>query len=255
LSDQANENDKDNTAPETEAAHGDFCRDLLRRSDKAVLATIDQADAARPYASLVMIACAPDAAPLLLISQLAEHTQNIARNPNVSLLIDGTAGLENPLTGARVTLQGSLAETGAPGDRQRYVNRHPNAAGYAGFADFAFYRMTLERAHLVAGFGRIHWIAGDSLTFDCAAHAGLIEAEEDILAHMNADHGDAVQGYAALSGEEPGDWVMTGIDPEGLDLRAGGRIARLGFDSPVSDPDGARTALAALAKRARRETA
>ena len=39
--------------------------------------------------------------------------------------------------------------------RRRYLDRQPEAEMFAGFADFAFYRVTLKAAHLVAGFGRI----------------------------------------------------------------------------------------------------
>src|SRR5262249_1400945 len=42
----------------------------------------------------------------------------------------------------------------------RYVDRHPSTAGYAAFADFKLYRVEIDRAHLVAGFGKIHWVDG-----------------------------------------------------------------------------------------------
>jgi hypothetical protein len=45
----------------------------------------------------------------------------------------------------------------------RFVARHPSAELYAGFGDFRLYRMTVARAHLVAGFGRIHWIEPSAL--------------------------------------------------------------------------------------------
>jgi putative heme iron utilization protein len=45
---------------------------------------------------------------------------------------------------------------------------------------------------------------------------------------------------------------MTGIDPEGIDLRRGGSIARLDFAQPVSDAEAARAELVRLAKMARR---
>jgi putative heme iron utilization protein len=44
---------------------------------------------------------------------------------------------------------------------------------------------------------------------------------------------------------------MTGTDPEGCDLRAGGHRVRAGFAAPVRDPGAARAALAALARKAR----
>jgi hypothetical protein len=39
--------------------------------------------------------------------------------------------------------------------RDDYLSRHPSAAGYAGFADFGWWRLQIDEAHLVQGFGRI----------------------------------------------------------------------------------------------------
>ena len=141
----------------------------MRAADRATLATVmrgDQPDAAGPYASLVLVALDHDASPLLLISTLADHTRNLAGDARVSLLFDGTAGLDEPLTGPRVSVQGTAQRTDDPRHRARFLARHPGAAMYAGFKDFAFYRVAVSRAHLVAGFGRIPWIAGTDLLLD-----------------------------------------------------------------------------------------
>jgi len=45
---------------------------------------------------------------------------------------------------------------------------------------------------------------------------------------------------------------MTGIDPDGFDLRRGGRTARLEFDKPVPDRMGVREELVRLAGLDRR---
>lgn len=237
----------------TEPTPGQIVRGVIRAQDRATLATImrpDAPDAGSPYASLVLMAVDHDASPLLLISGLADHTRNIAANAAVSLLFDGTAGLDEPLTGPRVTVQGRAERSVEPHHRARFLARHPGAALYADFKDFAFYRVAVARAHLVAGFGRIHWIAANDVLG--AGSAALQAAEPEIVAHMNADHADAVRLYAnRLLGRAGDDWVMTGIDPEGVDLRRGGAVARLAFDQPVHDAESARAELVRLAKRAR----
>ena len=226
--------------------HGATARALIRAADRATLATAlpssEALDAAMdgpgggwPYASLVMVACDFDASPLLLISDLAEHTKNLAADGRASLMFDDTAGLDNPLTGARVTVLGRIERCDHDGARARYLARHPDAAEYAGFADFHLYRMAVERAHLVAGFGVIHWIAAGDVLFDTTGAAGLAAAEADIVAHMNADHAEAVPLYAtAFLGRAGAGWMMCGIDPEGVDLRRGAELARLDFDSPIA---------------------
>ena len=227
-------------------------RRLLRAADRAALGSTlaDPAAVGGPYVSLVLLASDHDAAPLLLLSDLAEHSKNIAADPRVALLIDGTAGLPDPLTGPRVTLLGDARKCTEPGGRARFLARHPAAADYAGFKDFNLYRVETARAHLVAGFGRIHWIAGAALR-GIAAPA-LAAAEAGIVAHMNADHAAAldrmVRVFAGRLGE---DWRMTGIDAEGCDLRRAGEVARLDFTAPVRDPEAARTELIRLTGAAR----
>jgi hypothetical protein len=232
-------------------------RALMRGLDRATLATIMRGDGpgpAMPYASLVLVALDHAARPLLLISRLADHTKNLLADGRASLLFDGTAGLAEPLTGPRVSVQGRAAPTDDPALRARFVARHPGAQLYAGFTDFALWRLEPEAAHLVAGFGKIHWVAAPALLFDAGSAAALATAEPEIIAHMNAEHAEAVQLYAAkLLGRSGEGWAMTGIDPEGADLRRGGEVARLAFDKPVHDAEQARVELARLVKRARQQ--
>lgn len=231
-------------------------RDLVRGLDRAALATLLPGENGTwPYASLVLVAMDHDLSPILLMSDLAEHCKAIRADNRVSLLFDGTGGLEQPLTGPRVSLLGRAAPIGegADGERQkrRFLARHPDSAMYAGFGDFRFYRVAVERAHLVGGFGKIRWLSAAELMPGAPAVA-LVEAEAGIVAHMNEDHADAVGLYAEKLLGLPGTgWRMTGIDGEGIDLRLGGRIARLALPSPASGPDEARKALVALAAKAR----
>jgi putative heme iron utilization protein len=44
---------------------------------------------------------------------------------------------------------------------------------------------------------------------------------------------------------------MTGVDPEGIDLRREGEVARLGFGRRATTPDQARAELVRLARAAR----
>jgi putative heme iron utilization protein len=130
-------------------------RDLMRAQTTASFGTL--MDGA-PYVSLVLVAFDADGSPLLLLSRLAQHTNNLLADPHVSLLFDGTAGLEYPLTGPRLTVLGLAVVCTDPVARERYVERHPSASAYAGFSDFDLYRIAIERGHLVAGFGKIAWI-------------------------------------------------------------------------------------------------
>jgi heme iron utilization protein len=241
------------------------CRRLMRRQGHAVLATsLAEGPAGHPYASLVALACDLDASPLLLLSDLAQHSRNIAADSRVSLLFDGAARDQfpagaDPLAAPRLSMLGQAVRCDDPRLLARFTSRHPSAASYAGFADFHLYRVAIERGHLVAGFGRISWIGGADLRLTGEAGA-LAAAEAEIIAHMNNDHIDAVALYAArLLRREGTGWLMTGIDPEGIDLRRDHETARLDFRDFIEaglvfDPAAARQALIALVERARAAT-
>ena len=223
---------------------------LLREGRSGALATL-MPGSGDPYCSLVNVATAADGAPLLLISRLAVHTKNVLADPRVSLMIDERkAG--DPLEGGRVMLMGSAAATEDADVRRRYLERQPEAEMFAGFADFAFYRLALKSAHLVAGFGRIVDLKPQDILTETGDASELIAAEPDILAHMNGDHADAVRLYATkLLGAPDGEWRCVGCDPEGLELQQGRTALRLPFPQRVRAPDVLRQVLKQMAEQAR----
>ncbi len=234
------------TEPDTSNA-GSAARFLIRSARHASLGTVMEDGS--PYVSLVEIAADGGGAPVFFISSLAQHTMNLRRTPVASLLVDGGGG---SLDGPRVTLLGTLRPSDDVRLKERYVAQHSGAERYAGFADFGLWRFAVERAHLVAGFGRIAWIQPDELLLPEAAWTPLADAESGIVSHMNEDHADAIALYAtALKGAAPGAWRMTGIDPEGFDIADGSRRLRLTFDTFVASSQEARIALVDLVKRAR----
>jgi hypothetical protein len=139
-----------------------------------------------------------------------------------------------------------------PDVRRRYLNRQPEAEMFAGFADFAFYRLVLKGAHLVAGFGRIVDLTPQDILTETADAAELVAAEPEILAHMNGDHADAVRLYATkLLGAPDGEWRCVGCDPEGLELQHGRTALRLPFPQRVRAPGVLRQVLKQMADEAR----
>ena len=237
--------------PATPTEPAPASRRLIRTALKASLATLDRATG-HPYASLILVATEPDGAPVFLISRLALHTRNLQEDPRASLLIDGTGGLGDPLTGGRLTLMGAARPSDSPTARRRFLARHPSAEGYAGFADFSIYTLEVARGHYIGGFGRIVDLAPAALSTDTADAGALIEAEADILAHMNSDHRDSVALYATeLAQCGAGDWRMCGIDPEGCDLLHCTNAVRIEFPERVRSPGEARQALVGLVRDAK----
>ena len=239
-----------------------LARSLLREAWKGTLSTLDRAGG-YPYGSLVAVACEPDGSPVFLLSGLAEHTKNLDTDQRVSLLIDATSPGPGALTGARVTLVGTIHLATSQTTRRRYLARHPDAAQFIDFADFKLYVLAVEWGHLVAGFGRIQRLTRVDLILDTAGAEALIEAESDILQHMNEDHSDTLAPMAAYlgtsrsstpaenNGGRPHGWKMLGCDPEGIDLGDGAIASRIVFSQRVNSADEIRQALICLVTEAR----
>ena len=232
-------------------------RALMRGGRTAALATAFAKDGGRPYASLVTVACDCDATPIMLLSRLSDHTRNIDADNRASLLFEAASHMENPQSGPRVSVVGRMAPSDEERHRQRFLAHHPGAAMYADFADFNFFKLTVERVHLVGGFATARWIDARDMALDAAVCAEIAAMEESALAHMNTDHADAIALYANVLLRRRGKrWQMTGIDPDGIDLRLGRRAtARLDFDRPLASAGALRGVLATLSQRARAHAA
>lgn len=229
----------------------DLARLLVRRRGVGVLATAME-DSGKPYASMVTYACDHRGQPVFLFSGLSDHTRNLTGEPNASLLVEDATGRRNPQTGPRVSLLGKVKKVTDADLRARFLARHPDAALYADFGDFAFYRMAVERAHYVGGFARAIWFDAKHILTPSGAAKAISTMESGAVQHMNDDHPDAVQAYAEkIAKRKPGPWVMTGLDADGVDLRADARTARVDFDKSVTDSKTCREALVEMAANAR----
>ena len=136
--------------------------------------------------------------------------------------------------------------------RRRYLARQPEAEMFVDFPDFAFYRIVITGAHLVAGFGRIVDLKPKDILVDLSGADELLDAEEGAVAHMNEDHADACRLYATkLLGAPDGDWHCAGFDPEGMELQNGRLALRLLFPQRVTGAGPLRAVLKQLADEAR----
>jgi putative heme iron utilization protein len=199
--------------------------------------------------------------PLLCLSDLAEHSRNVAADPRASLMVTASDDSADPLSLARVTVLGRVAEVGA-GERAevlaRYTAAHPGAF-YATFADFRLYRLAVESVRYVGGFGRMSWV--DAADYAAAEPDPLRPHAERVLTHMNADHADALVAYCRAFGAEPAtdSARMVGVDRYGFDIlatdgpEASPRAVRILFDAPVGSVDEVRAAMVSLLRRARAE--
>lgn len=223
-------------------------RMLLRSIRSGALATLDPEGI--PFASLVTIATDADGTPLMLLSRLSAHTRNLLADPRCSLLFS-QGGKGDPLAHPRLTVVGRAIPSAEPRIRERFLARHPKAKLYADFPDFAFFALAPEAGHLNGGFAKAATLTRGDLLLDLAGKEALVAGEAGAVAHMNADHADALALYAAGAGETGTSWRLTGLDPEGLDLMSGDRTARVLYPEPVADMGALRRHLVTMAARAR----
>jgi heme oxygenase (biliverdin-IX-beta and delta-forming) len=224
-------------------------RQLLRAHRYGVLCTLSKKFDGYPFGSIAPYLTDHDGSLLILISTLAEHTKNIQHDPRVSLITHNQAD-PHIQTQGRVTVVGEarlVAEREQAG--KRYLRYFPEARDYFAMHDFSFYRIAPQDIRYIGGFGNIHWVKAEDYAVPPYA---LIEQEDGVVAHMNADHQDNLRNYCRHFHQyEAANAEMLGIDCDGFDVRADEKVLRFDFAEPVLDAQQARTALVEMAKTAR----
>ena len=235
--------------------HAERARTLVARISTGTLCTLAREPEGYPYGSFVTVAF-DRGNPIFLISGLAEHTKNLERDPRASLLM-AEGGSADPLANGRVTLLGPCTRVEGDGTSARaaYFAAHPNASYYADFRDFGFWKLHVESIRYIGGYGRMSWIG--PADWQAAEPDPLAPSAAAIVAHMNADHIDAMVLYcqAFSKATDVSSAMMTGIDRYGFEMSAktaeGPRPIRVAFAKPVSTPEEARAALIMMVKDAR----
>ncbi len=207
---------------EKPAALAPHARQIMRSAIKVSLATNDRKQS-WPFLSLTSVATLMDGIPILLLSSIAHHTRNIAIDPHVALLFDGTPQTGNPLQEGRITLHGTLQKDTGVQSRKRFMARHP-AAFYAEFSDFDFYTLQLHSAHYVAGFGSTNTLSPAHLLLTQES-LSLQSQEQELIQTLTQQHQNTIQymGDRCCPKEAgtPGLWHISALDPEGCDLMKG----------------------------------
>jgi putative heme iron utilization protein len=225
----------------------DDARRFLRAHHIGVVATHSKSAPGYPFGSVVPFACDAEGRPIVLISGLAEHTRSLEQDARASLVVHDMTVVDT--AGPRLTIVGDAARCDDDAAAARYLRAFPDAERLLTLADFAFWRLIPREALFVRGFGRIEWVKADALA---PPPNEISEFEADALAHMNADHADAVAAYCAARGiADTTGAQMVGIDVDGFDVRAGSALVRVPFDVPVTTGADLRRTLVDLARRAR----
>ncbi|MGV0810442.1 DUF2470 domain-containing protein [Mycolicibacterium boenickei] len=210
-----------------------------------------------PWASFVTYGLL-DGAPVLCVSNMAEHGRNLAADPRASISIVAPETGSDPLASSRITLAG-VAERPSGDElaaaRQAHLDAVAAARYYIDFSDFSLWVLRVQRVRWVGGYGRMDSTTGEA--YAAAEPDPVSPHAAGAIDHLNADHADSLADMARTLGGYPdaGAAVCTGADRYGLDLRVtterGNAYIRVGYASPISSYGELRAATVELAQRAR----
>jgi heme iron utilization protein len=210
-----------------------------------------------PWASFVTYGL-HGGAPVLCLSNMAEHGRNLDGDQRASLSIVAPATEGDPLANGRITLAGVVERPS--GDehaaaRQAHLDAVPAAKYYVDYSDFTLWILRVQRVRWVGGYGRM-----DSATAEdyAAAQPDPVKpTAAGAIEHLNADHAAALVAMARTLGGYPdtADATCTGADRYGLDLRVtterGVAYTRVGYAAPIDSMSELRAATVELTRRAR----
>jgi putative heme iron utilization protein len=210
-----------------------------------------------PWASFVTYGLL-GGAPVLCVSNLAEHGRNLAGDPRASIAIVAPVTDADPLANARVTLAGRVEQPS--GDeraaaREAHLSAVAAAKYYIDYTDFSLWVLRVQRVRWVGGYGRMDSTSGAD--YAAADPDPVAPHATGAIAHLNADHADALAAMARTLGGYPDtiSATCTGADRYGLDLRLsterGLAYTRIGYAAPIDSIGELRSAAVELTRRAR----
>ena len=231
-------------------------RMLIRTARYGALALNDVENDA-PVVARAGVATDTDGMPFIPVSSLSGHFNSMVKNGRAALLI-GQPGKGDPLSHGRLALSGVVRRAeGADHERlrRRYLARHPQAKIYIDFKDFSLWRFEISSASFIAGFGSAYVLERADLETKCVDWEEWHSMEAGAVEHMNEDHRDATCLYATkLCGGTDGDWQITGLDPDGIDMALGDDHRRYVYDRPLKRAEELRPTLVGLVRRARKQS-
>lgn len=215
----------------------------LVRSARFGAISVLEPETGHPFASRVLVGKDFDGVPVILASMLTTHMKAIIADPRCALLL-GEPGRGDPLAWPRITLVCAAERIDRDGEsnariRAAFLRRHPKSKLYVDFQDFSFFRLVPKRVSLNAGFGRAYNISGDELIIDSPFNRELCAHEEYFIAEiekLGCNTPDLLAKHYFK--EKTGNWYISGIDADGVDLARREAIRRLEFARRITDSNG-----------------
>ena len=136
--------------------------ELINKNKVGMVSTITKdEDGIKPYGS-VMPFILDEGSPVVFISDLAVHTDNIDARPQVSVMVFAPDKEGNVFNGSRVTFNGKMLivkdEKKVEKLRKAYLAAHPDSEEFIDFGDFNYYKMEIKDIYFIGGFGEIGYV-------------------------------------------------------------------------------------------------
>jgi len=226
----------------TDEASIKLARKLVREARHAALGVLEP-DTGHPFASRVLVGTDVDGVPVIIASMLTTHMKALLADPRCSLLV-GEPGKGDPLAWPRITLrcEAQKIEHDTESDvriRSRFLRRHPKAKLYASFRDFAFFRLVPKSASLNGGFGRAYIISSENLIIDSELTDYIRTHELRLIDEIEKSGCNLVNRFTQhYFHEKTGNWYISGLDAEGMDIARKEKVHRVDLPEPVREANG-----------------
>jgi putative heme iron utilization protein len=222
-------------------------RTLLHTSQTVALGTTDPTSG-YPYTTVTNLAVEPDGTPLFFTANLTLHARNIEADNRISLTV-APFGKGDVLTLPRLTVVGRAQRIGEDEielAKSRYLSRYPKAKLYLSLPDVIMYRMVIEGVQINGGPSRNanNMVAADIYT-DWTGAEDLAQSQEALIQSVN-EQSHVIQKLAELANVKEGNWRVTLIDPEGVNLSSPKDLARFWFEGRITSAEALEVALKRL---------
>lgn len=219
------------------------CRAVVRRARLAMITAVDTDH--RPVTRTVFSACDLDGTPILGMDKRAAADLAAQQSEVTLVFID-----EDPAAALgelyAVHMHGPLHTSTAARHALRFRSRHPDCAAQA------FLTPGIRAVDVVAPDAEMTTLEPDDYRIEIGDAPELTDNEQANLEHQNQDHLDInEQLVTQLLERPPGAWLLTGLDPEGMDFRCGRELCRLPFEQPAFDRPALGAAIKGYVKIAR----
>lgn len=204
-----------------------------------------------PVCSVVPFILDEQFRPVIMIAEIAEHTQNAFTESKASIFLRERHDGGDVQSQWRICMIGDLCEIDKTEEAwiaRKYYAHYPKARDYDDMHVFHFFRLEVKKYRIIMGFGDIRWVAGHAPYTACPFDR---TDKEKMMAHMNADHCAAMRHYLRKIEIAVGDddaVEMVDLHHYGFVLRHGQHLHFLPFAEMPQDSTAVRKLLVAMAK-------